>query len=257
MVLEFSVTVIIGYLVGSVPLAYLLAKRSQGVDLRCYGSGNVGTSNLLSLTSWRLARPVLAFDFCKGLVMVWLAWNIGLSSIEQLLVGLAVVCGHNWPLFLGFRGGRGVLTTFGASFLIPLLNGFISPVIFAIMGAIMLSMILISIYILKKGSLGVLIAVISLPLLGFAQGLPSSINLGLLGMVIVFIIRRLTAPQPIRNVSISNRNRLMNRILYDREVKDNQIWMSLIRKENDQRSLSNPEGGCESADYPDSDAGMG
>jgi len=238
MFIKLSLMIVASYLLGSVPTAYLVAKKSRGVDLRRYGSGNVGTSNLLDLTSWRLARPVLAFDFCKGLIMVWAAWQLGLSSSEQLLVGLAAVCGHNWPLFIGFRGGRGVLTTFGASFLVPVLNGFVSPAIFAAIGSVMLSMILISIYVLKKGPVGILAAVVSLPVLGLALGLPLGTNLGFLGMFVIFVIRRLTAPQPVKAESISKRRRLTNRILYDREISDKQIWLSLLGEEKKRNSVT-------------------
>jgi glycerol-3-phosphate acyltransferase PlsY len=237
---EFGLVILIGYFVGSVPMAYLVAKKLRGVDLRRYGSGNVGTSNLLSLTSWRFAGPVLAFDFSKGALMVWLAWSLGLNGGEQLIVGLAAVCGHNWPVFLGFRGGRGVLTIFGASFLVPFLNGFVSLKIFAITGAIMLSMILISIYLLKRGPLGVFIAVVSLPILSLIMGLPLSVNLGFLGMVIIFIVRRLTAPQPVKIFFISKRKSLTNRILYDRDIKDKRAWISLIEKDKERSSSSSP-----------------
>jgi glycerol-3-phosphate acyltransferase PlsY len=108
--IEFWLLMLCAYIIGSVPLAYFVAKRSRGIDIRDHGSGNVGASNLLSLTSWRVAAPVFVFDFLKGMIAVWLAWRLGLSLTEQTLVALAAICGHNWSLFLRFRGGRGVLT---------------------------------------------------------------------------------------------------------------------------------------------------
>ena len=73
MAVEFALLILAAYLLGSVPAAYLVAKFSRGVDLRQYGSGNVGANNLLRLTSKRLALPVFVFDFGKGLAMVWVA----------------------------------------------------------------------------------------------------------------------------------------------------------------------------------------
>ena len=130
------------------------------------------------------------------------------------------------------------MTTFGASFLVPVLNGFVSPIIFATIGAVMLGMVLISIYVLKKGPIGVLAAVISLPVLGLVIGLPLGAKLGLLGMLVIFVIRRLTAPQPVKAESMSKIRATVNRILYDREISDKQVWLSLLREKEKRNSMT-------------------
>jgi len=87
------------YLLGSVPSAYLAGKWSRGIDIRQYGSGNVGATNLLRFTSKRVALPVIIFDSAKGMIMLAVAWQLGLGVTEQLVVGIAAVVGHNWPVF--------------------------------------------------------------------------------------------------------------------------------------------------------------
>jgi len=111
--IEFAPLILTAYLVGSVPAAYLAAKWSRGIDIRQYGSGNVGASNLLKFTSKKMAIPVIIFDVGKGMLMVWAAQLVGLGTAQQVIIGLAAIIGHNWPIFLRFNGGRGGLTTLG------------------------------------------------------------------------------------------------------------------------------------------------
>ena len=113
MTVQFGLLILGGYLLGSVPAAYLVAKWSRGIDIRQYGSGNVGASNLLRLTSKWLAIPVTFFDIGKGALTVWVAQLLGLGVAEQIVVGLATIIGHNWPISLRFQGGRGIFTSLG------------------------------------------------------------------------------------------------------------------------------------------------
>ena len=104
---------IFAYLLGSVPAAYLAARFIRGIDLRKYGSGNVGASNLAKSASAKLAIPVFLFDIGKGYLVVFLAGLAGQGLFYQIIIGILAVVGHNWPLFLGFRGGRGIATSLG------------------------------------------------------------------------------------------------------------------------------------------------
>jgi glycerol-3-phosphate acyltransferase PlsY len=105
--------VIAGYLLGSIPFGLIATRLGGGVDVREYGSGKTGFTNTLRVLGLRRAAPVFALDFAKGLVaaLLPLAWTD--DPWAQALGGLAAVCGHVWPLFAGFRGGRGVLTGLG------------------------------------------------------------------------------------------------------------------------------------------------
>ncbi len=118
MVVESVLLIVGAYLLGSVPTAYLAARLSRGIDIRLYGTSQVGASNLLRMTSKRLALPVIIFDLGKGTAMVWVAQLMGLGTAHQVAMGLAVIVGHNWPVFLRFSGGRGILTTLGVIFIL-------------------------------------------------------------------------------------------------------------------------------------------
>jgi glycerol-3-phosphate acyltransferase PlsY len=232
---EFYLLILGAYVLGSVPLAYFIAKRSLGIDIREHGSGNVGASNLLSLTSWRIAAPVFVFDFLKGMIAVWLAWHLSFSLTKQTFVALAVICGHNWSPFLRFRGGRGVLTTLGAALMIPALNDVVSERMLIVVGVVLAISILAGTFALRVGPVAVFAAIASLPVLGFAFREPTEAVLGLLGMFVILVIRRLTAEQPIRVTSMSRRQLLLNRLLFDRDIRDKNIWLSLVSKKERSR----------------------
>lgn len=122
---KFIAVVLIGYLLGSVPFGAILSKRFARVDLRQHGSGKTGATNVLRTAGKKAALMVLLFDVLKGALAVIIAGfvvsrgylmvgNIGMGMITaQVLAALAAMAGHNWSIFLKFRGGRGVATFFG------------------------------------------------------------------------------------------------------------------------------------------------
>jgi len=212
MAIEFVLLVLAAYLLGSVPAAYLATRLSRGVDIRQYGSGNVGVANLWRLTSRWLAILVGIFDLAKGMVMVWVAQEIGLGIAEQVTVGVAAIIGHNWPVFLGFSGGRGILTTLGVVFILM-------PWGIAVFLAIASFTIL-----LKSSPLPVLAGIASLPLVSWFFSQPLPVTLGFLAIFLIIVIRRLTARQPIA-VSIGKKELLLNRLLFDRDIRDRKAWI--------------------------------
>jgi glycerol-3-phosphate acyltransferase PlsY len=122
---KFAAVVIMGYLIGAIPIGYLLARRQSKVDVTAYGSGKVGATNVLRTSGRKSAALVAGMDILKGVLAVVLAGlivgkgylvvgNFGFGTlVAQVLAALAAVVGHNWSVFLGFRGGRGVATFFG------------------------------------------------------------------------------------------------------------------------------------------------
>ena len=223
MAIEFGLLIVGAYLLGSVPAAYLVAKWLRGIDIRQYGSGNVGITNLMGLTSKRVGIPVIIFDLGKGAVMVWAAQLVGLSLAQQVIVGLAAVVGHNWSVFLRFNGGRGVLTILGLTLTLPWLNNLVPWGIFAF-GAIALT----GIFIIHNTPLGVGAGIAVLPLVSWGIGEPLPLTLGYLAMFVILVIRRLVAPQPVRVASISKKQRLANRLLFDRDLRDREAWRHLV-----------------------------
>lgn len=112
------VIVVVGYLMGSISFGLILAQRA-GVDLREIGSGNVGATNVGRALGPKAERIVMALDALKGLIpTAFAAWQFGGASPTSGAVAIAAVVGHIWPVFHGFRGGKGVATSVGV--LLPL-----------------------------------------------------------------------------------------------------------------------------------------
>ena len=107
------IVLIAGYLLGSIPFAYLLARRHRGIDLRLAGSGNVGASNVLRTTTKKIGVSAMALDMGKGIASVLVARQIDPGATGPAVAGIAAVLGHIYPVWLGFRGGKGVATTCG------------------------------------------------------------------------------------------------------------------------------------------------
>jgi glycerol-3-phosphate acyltransferase PlsY len=113
--MTIALGVLVAYLVGGIPFA-LLAGRLRGVDVRRHGSGNIGGSNAIRVLGPALGVPVLLLDIVKGLVAVTaIPALLGLGDPRiRLLFGVAAIAGHVWPVYLRFRGGKGVATAAGA-----------------------------------------------------------------------------------------------------------------------------------------------
>lgn len=108
-----ALLVTIGYLMGSIPFAWLFVRRTGGIDIRLTGSGNVGAANAYRTTGAAVAMAVVTLDVAKGACAVLLASRAGLGVGAQAAAGVAAVVGHVCPVWLGFRGGRGVATACG------------------------------------------------------------------------------------------------------------------------------------------------
>lgn len=107
------IPLIIAYLLGSISFSYLFTKWIKKVDIREFGSGNAGATNTLRVLGIGPAIAVLVLDILKGVLAVVIAMMVTDNSLIHALSGLFVICGHNWPVFHGFRGGKGVATTIG------------------------------------------------------------------------------------------------------------------------------------------------
>jgi glycerol-3-phosphate acyltransferase PlsY len=105
--------VIISYLLGSIPTSYIVGRFTAGRDIRRMGDENAGAANAYRELGPRTGIFVGVIDAAKGAVVILIAQATGMSQPVVLLSGVAAVVGHNWPVFLGFRGGRGVSTTIG------------------------------------------------------------------------------------------------------------------------------------------------
>ena len=105
--------VILSYLLGSISFGYIIAKKVKKVDIRKVGSGNAGATNISRALGFKFALVVFLLDVGKGLLAVLLAAWLTSNPWTIIFCAYAVICGHNWPIFFSFKGGRGSATTLG------------------------------------------------------------------------------------------------------------------------------------------------
>lgn len=103
----------IAYLLGSIPMAYIVTKLRKGIDIREVGVGNMGAGNVIREVGIREGAAVLIVDIGKGAAAIIIAQALGLSQFWVFGAGFAAILGHSFPVYLGFRGGQGVATLIG------------------------------------------------------------------------------------------------------------------------------------------------
>ena len=139
--LKLAGLVILGYLIGAIPFGVIVSKLARGIDVREHGSGSMGMTNVMRTVGKRAGAAVFIADVLKGAGAVALAWPI-IGSTSDTFVwgcaagGVAAVIGHSWPVYIGFRGGRGIATGFGALLVICWPVALISLAVFAIVVSI-------------------------------------------------------------------------------------------------------------------------
>jgi glycerol-3-phosphate acyltransferase PlsY len=184
-------TLLITYLLGSIPTGLLVSRRLKGVDVRDHGSGGSGATNVLRVVGWKGALPVLLVDLLKGFLAVALVRYSPWTAPDALgwltaLAGVGVISGHVWPVLAGFRGGKGVATSAGVWLAIhPIVSG----------GCVMLFAVVF--LTTRRVALASLSAVCAVPpllwILSAASGGPvpvPTISLAVLGAAVVALAHR-------------------------------------------------------------------
>jgi glycerol-3-phosphate acyltransferase PlsY len=169
---------VIGYLLGSIPFAYIIARLVKGVDIRKVGGGNVGTLNAMREIGPLPGLGVLFADIAKGALAVLVAQWLGLHLYWAFAAGFLAVVGHNWPVWLKFRGGQGLATTMGVL-------AVFSPIPFAICFGIML----LAISITSNVRLSAIFGFIFLPPLIWAFGGELSVLLYSIALPVFCILK--------------------------------------------------------------------
>ena len=113
MILQSILAIVIAYLSGAIPFAYIAGRLKKGIDIRQAGGGNVGATNTLREVGTGAGLLVLAADILKGALAILTAQWLGVSVIIVFIAGLAAVVGHNWSVFIKFSGGKGGATVIG------------------------------------------------------------------------------------------------------------------------------------------------
>src|SRR5438094_8569912 len=157
-----ALAIVGAYLIGSIPFALILARRWGASDLRLVGSGNLGAANVMRVSGVTAGVIVAALDMAKGAASVWLAERLGSGPGLSAAAGLAAIVGHIYPVWLRFRGGKGVATACGVfSVLTP----------FAIPPA--LGIFVVAVWLTRYISLGSMLASVALPPIAYATGSPA------------------------------------------------------------------------------------
>jgi len=112
---DYLLAILISYLIGSVPTAFIFGKLYKKIDIRAHGSGNIGATNVFRVLGKKAGAIVLVLDIIKGVLPVVLVADIfGLTQpLQRILLAFCAVAGHNWTIFLKFKGGKGVATSLG------------------------------------------------------------------------------------------------------------------------------------------------
>ena len=122
-IIFYFLFILLSYLMGSVPFGYLFSKYVSKIDIREIGSGNIGTTNVLRTGNKLTAILTLFFDALKGFIPVWM--SLQFSSVLFIYVAIFTLLGHMYPIWLKFKGGKGVATFLGLTFAISTYSGFL------------------------------------------------------------------------------------------------------------------------------------
>jgi acyl phosphate:glycerol-3-phosphate acyltransferase len=174
---EVAVAVAIAYLVGSIPFAFLLSRR-RGVDLRQVGSGNIGASNVLRTSGVRAAILAMVLDGVKGALAVMVAQRLAAGPAVPVAAGLASVIGHIYPIWLRFRGGKGVATAAGVF-------AVLTPVSLGVAGGVFL----IAVWLTRYISVGSLAGAVALAAAALATDAPTVVAAGAALALLIILFR--------------------------------------------------------------------
>ncbi len=224
MALQSALLIVAGYLIGSIPTAYLVSRWSKGIDLRQYGSGTVSGSMVWEHVARWAVLPVGLFDLGKAALPAWLGLRLGLGMPVALAAGLAAVAGHNWPLYLRCTGGRG-LGCFLGVLLVIFPWGFPWLLVFLAIG-----------WLLGDSAPWALASLLTLPVLACLVGGPAIVAPASGGMLLLTLVKRLEANRrPLPPAGPERRRIILRRLLLDRDIISHPDW---IRRRPDQESAA-------------------
>ena len=172
------VLILVGYTVGTIPFALVLARRMRGTDIRYVGSGNVGAANVLRTTGKSVALFVMTLDISKGCAAVLFAEGTGADDAMQAAVGAAAVVGHVFPVWFKFRGGKGVATGCG---------------VFAVLApqatVVAATVCAVAVWITRYLSVGSILASLLLPLLAYLTNGSQPVVTASIGVAMLVLYR--------------------------------------------------------------------
>ena len=207
--------VIFGYFLGSIPSGYLAGRWIKGIDLRRMGSGTVSGSMVWEHVARWAVFPVGIFDVLKAAFPVWLGLRLNVPEYAAGFAGLAAVAGHNWPVYLGFTGGRG-LSSFLGVLLVLFPWGFPWRLVFLGIG-----------FLLGDSAPWALASLVLLPVFNFLMDGPALVYWAAVFMVVLTVAKRLEANR--RSLPEHKKERwkvLLRRLFLDRDIPSHQEWIN-------------------------------
>ena len=218
--MELAGLYIYAYLLGSVPTAYIIGRLVKGIDIRQYGSGNVGGSNLFYSVGKVWIVPLGLFElFVKGGSPIWIGMfllDMDRSSLALSGLPLAAIAGNNWSPFLRFTGGRGMAVAIGALFVLA----YKELIVFAAVGVAGWA-------IFRSSGVWVYIALLLLPLWSFLVFRePLAITWCCIGILALATAKRLTSNWTPLPEGVPRSRVFLNRVLLDRDVALREEWIS-------------------------------
>ena len=211
------VLVAAAYLLGSIPSAFLLARYLRGIDIREYGSGNVGASNVMAHLGLRTGIALGVFDtLFKGTMPVVVANLLGQSLLVQAAVAIASIAGHNWSAYLKLTGGRGISigigVLLGMGLWVELAAGLF---LIGLMGRV----------VMKDTGIWSLVSFLALPVSAILLGRPPEVVYMLGGMALMLVLKRLVGNWEWPSTGRYGPARvLLHRFLWDRDVPKQEAW---------------------------------
>lgn len=210
--------ILASYLLGSISPAFLAARLRGGIDLRRYGSGNVGSSNLGQQIGAAWAVGTGTIDFLKGFAPVLLARSWGFDLTTVAAAGVAAVVGHDWSLYLGFTGGRGMGTAIGV---LVALDPALALILLAVLGVGWLG---------KQGATSSAVGMLGIAPAAWLLGDDLRIVAGCLALTVIIALKRLEANRlPLPRDSRARGRVLVRRLWMDRDVPAGQPWEERAR----------------------------
>jgi len=213
-----GLALICSYIFAGIPTAYLVAKYLKGMDIRQYGTGNVGASNLMQHISVKVG---FAAGFCdgivKGLLPILTLILINQSPGIQIAVALGAVSGHNWSPYLRFSGGRGIAVSLGIYLAYLLIPEF---AVLAFVGGFW------GWYIRRDIGLWMMVGMAFIPIIATLLGRPEEVITITTGITGLLLVKRLTAnwEKPVKDEPLLKV--MFFRLLYDRDIADHAQWVS-------------------------------
>jgi len=209
-----ALLILAGYLLGSIPTAYLVGRWTKGLDLRRYCSGTVSGSMVYEHVARWAVVPVGLFDVGKATLPAWLGLRLGLGLPVAAAAGLAAVAGHNWPIFLRFTGGRGL--------------GCFMGVLLALFpwGTVWMLAFLAIGWRLGDSAPWALASLLTLPLLSHLLGGPQVVAPATGAMLLLTLAKRLEANRrPLPPPGPERRKVILRRLFLDRDVASHAEWI--------------------------------